>query len=162
MAPRPTPSSGPAAASPTATEPGQFANAPLIRAGRFRARGMALPDRKGATAISLSCLKYFARTRTQYARTARKRMRAESGSRLPSCTRPACRGRRARTSYHGIEKRTAAHACRRFRRKSGEFWRAQFWGYSRIARVPNIAGVGQCPLSGANQKSYAQSEFFWV
>ena len=39
---------------------------------------MVLPDRKGATAISLSCLKYFARTRTQYARTARKRMRAES------------------------------------------------------------------------------------
>jgi hypothetical protein len=28
---------------------------------------MVLPDRKGATAISLSCLKYFARTRTQYA-----------------------------------------------------------------------------------------------
>jgi len=36
-------SSGPAAASPTAIEPGQRANAPLIRAGRFRAQ-TTLPD----------------------------------------------------------------------------------------------------------------------
>ena len=34
--------------------------------------------------------------------------------------------------------------------------------YSRTARVPNIAGAGQCPLSGRHRESYAQSEFFWV
>jgi hypothetical protein len=46
--------------------------------------------------------------------------------RLPSRTGPARRSRRPRTSHHGVEKRTAAHACRRFKRKNGGFWRAQF------------------------------------
>jgi hypothetical protein len=33
---------------------------------------------------------------------------------------------RERSSYHGIEKRTPSHARRRFKRKIGGFWRAQF------------------------------------
>jgi hypothetical protein len=49
-----------------------------LRSGAFP-RAQDGPARsRGATAISLSRLKYFARTRTQSARTARKRMRAES------------------------------------------------------------------------------------
>ena len=46
--------------------------------------------------------------------------------RLPSRARPARRSRRGRTSHHGLEKRTAARARRRFKRKNGGFWRAQF------------------------------------
>jgi hypothetical protein len=33
---------------------------------------------------------------------------------------------RQRTSHHGLQKRTAAHARRRLKRKNGGFWRAQF------------------------------------
>jgi site-specific DNA recombinase len=46
--------------------------------------------------------------------------------RLPSRVGPARRSRRERTSHHGLEKRTAARARRRFKRKNGGFWRAQF------------------------------------
>jgi hypothetical protein len=46
--------------------------------------------------------------------------------RLLARAHPARRNRRERTSHHGLEKRTAAHACRRFRRKNGGFWRARF------------------------------------
>ena len=46
--------------------------------------------------------------------------------RLPSRARPTRRSRHARTSHHGLEKRTAAHARSRFKRKNGGFWRAQF------------------------------------
>jgi hypothetical protein len=41
-------------------------------------------------------------------------------------TGPARRSRRERGSHHGFEKRALAHARRRFKRKNGRFWRAQF------------------------------------
>src|SRR5260370_32746035 len=46
--------------------------------------------------------------------------------RSPACTRPARRGRRERSSHHGVEKRAVEHARRRIKRKNGEFWSAQF------------------------------------
>ena len=46
--------------------------------------------------------------------------------RPPPRTGPAHRSRHERSSHHGLEKRTAAHARRRFKRKNGGFWRAQF------------------------------------
>jgi DNA invertase Pin-like site-specific DNA recombinase len=46
--------------------------------------------------------------------------------RSPPRAHPAHRSRRERSSHHGLEKRTAAHARRRFERKNGRFWRAQF------------------------------------
>jgi hypothetical protein len=59
-----------------------------------------------------------------------RRSNADRGRRLPSqlssCTRPTCRSRRARASHHGLKKRIAAYPRRRFKRKSGGFWRAQF------------------------------------
>jgi site-specific DNA recombinase len=56
----------------------------------------------------------------------RTQANAHRGRRLPvrlsPRARPAGRSRRARTSHHGIEKRTAAHPRRRFKRKK---WRAR-------------------------------------
>ena len=46
--------------------------------------------------------------------------------RSPPRARPTRRSRRERSSHHGLQKRTAAHARRRFKRKNGGFWRAQF------------------------------------
>jgi len=46
--------------------------------------------------------------------------------RLSPRARPARRSRRERTSHHGLEKRTAEYARRRFKRENGGFWRAQF------------------------------------
>ena len=46
--------------------------------------------------------------------------------RPPPRTRSARRSGRERSSHHGIEKRTAAHARRRFKRENGGFWRYQF------------------------------------
>jgi site-specific DNA recombinase len=53
--------------------------------------------------------------------------------RLSSRARPARRSRRNRTSHHRLEKRTAAHARRRFKRKNGGFWRAHFCTENKTA-----------------------------
>src|SRR5450631_2637009 len=45
---------------------------------------------------------------------------------VPPRARPTRRSRCARTSHRGLEKRTPAHARRRFKRENGGFWRAQF------------------------------------
>jgi hypothetical protein len=85
-----------------------------------------------------------------FARTARKRMRIEGGGYrreyLPRA-RPARRNRRSRTSHNGVEERTAAHARRRFERKNGGFWCAQFC--TEVARpkrfellAPQIRSLG--------------------
>src|ERR1700730_134431 len=69
--------------------------------------------------------------------------------RLPARTRPTRRSRRERTSHHGVEKRAAAYPRRRFKRKNGGFWRAQFC--TEVARRrgfelrPEIAGPGLSP-----------------
>jgi site-specific DNA recombinase len=52
--------------------------------------------------------------------------------RPPPRTCPACRSGRERSSHHGVQKRTSAHARRRLKRKNGGFWRAQF--YTEVAR----------------------------
>jgi hypothetical protein len=46
--------------------------------------------------------------------------------RSPPRACPARRSRCERSSHHGVENRTAAHARRRFKRKNGGFWRSQF------------------------------------
>jgi hypothetical protein len=46
--------------------------------------------------------------------------------RSPARARSARRGRCKRSSHHGLQKRTAAHARHRFKRKNGGFWRSQF------------------------------------
>ena len=106
-----------------------------------------------------------------FARTARKRMRTESGGYRRDHLRALAQRvevDRERTSHHGVEKRTAAHARRRFKRKNGGFWRAQFCtevarserfelptlgieircsiqlSYERVCgRLPDLAGQGQ-------------------
>ena len=47
-------------------------------------------------------------------------------SRHSLSTRATRRSRREGGSHHGVEKRTASHARRRFKRKNRAFWRAQF------------------------------------
>ena len=89
------------------------------RADAERAEGAI--DRLGPS-ITPQALKTFARQ-------ARRRMRTEIRRlppRPPPRTRPARRSRRERSSHHGVQKRTAAHARRRLKRKNGGFWRAQF------------------------------------
>jgi hypothetical protein len=86
------------------------------RADTKRAEGAI--ERQGLT-ITTQSIKAFART-------ARKRMRFEGAGYRRDYLRALARSRRARSSYHGLEKRTAAHARRRFKRKNGGFWRAQF------------------------------------
>jgi hypothetical protein len=44
----------------------------------------------------------------------------------PARAGPARRSGRERGSHHGVEKRTAAHACRGFERKNDRFWSARF------------------------------------
>ena len=64
-----------------------------------------------------------------FARQARKRMRDRERRlppRSPARARSARRSGRERSSHHGVEKRTAAHARRRVKRENGGFWRAQF------------------------------------
>jgi hypothetical protein len=46
--------------------------------------------------------------------------------RSPPRARPTHRSRSERAAHHGIERRTSAYARRRFKRKNGRFWRAQF------------------------------------
>ena len=89
------------------------------RADAERAEGAL--DRAGPS-ITPQALKTFASQ-------ARRRMRTEIGRlspRPPARAGPARRGGRERSSHHGVEKRTAAHARRRFERKNGRFWSAQF------------------------------------
>jgi hypothetical protein len=59
-----------------------------------------------------------------FARTARKRMRTESGGYRRDHLRSASKSTR-RNSHHGVEERAPAYARRRFKRKNGGFWRAQ-------------------------------------
>jgi hypothetical protein len=56
--------------------------------------------------------------------------------RSPARARSARRGRCERSSHHGVEKRTAAHARRRLKRKIGGFWRAQLC--TEVARPKTI------------------------
>jgi site-specific DNA recombinase len=88
------------------------------RADTERAEGAI--ERQGPT-ITTQPIKAFART-------ARKRMRIEGGGYRRDYLRAglARRSPRERTSHHGFEKRTAARARRRFKRKNGGLWRAQF------------------------------------
>jgi hypothetical protein len=59
--------------------------------------------------------------------------------RPPARARPARRGRCERGSYHGVEKRTAAHARRRVERENGGFWRSQFC--TEVARPTGLEPV---------------------
>jgi hypothetical protein len=89
------------------------------RADAERAEGAI--ERQGPT-ITPQSIKAFART-------ARKRMRTESGGYRRDYLRALAQRVEVdaqETSHHGLEKRTAAHARRRFKRKNGGFWRAQF------------------------------------
>ena len=89
------------------------------RADTERAEGAV--ERLGPT-ITTQSIKTFARA-------ARKRMRTESGGYRRDYLRALAQRVEVdaeETSHHGIEKRTAAHARRRFKRKNGGFWRAQF------------------------------------
>jgi hypothetical protein len=57
-----------------------------------------------------------------FARTARKRVRTESGGYRAATTSVHLPS----VEHHGLEKRTPAHARRRLKRKNGGSWRAQF------------------------------------
>jgi site-specific DNA recombinase len=97
------------------------------RADAERAEGAL--DRLGPS-ITPQALKTFA----GQARTHAHRQR-RLPARPPSRARSARRSRHERSSHHGIEKRTAAHARRRRKRKNGGFWRAQFC--TEVARPKN-------------------------
>jgi hypothetical protein len=85
--------------------------------------------------------------------TARKRMRIEGGCYRRDYLRALAQRVEvdARTSHHGLEKRTAAYARRRFKRKNGGVWRAQFCTEvahpTRFERVVSTFG-GQRPAFG--------------
>jgi hypothetical protein len=121
------------------------------RADAERAEGAI--ERQGPT-ITPQSIKSFART-------ARKRMRTESGGyrRDYLRARPACRSRRGRTSHHRVEKRTAAHARHRFKRKNGGFLRAQFCAEvahpTRFERVTSTFG-GQRSSHAASREIVSQ------
>jgi hypothetical protein len=82
--------------------------------------------------------------------------------RSPARARSAHRSGRERSSHHGVEKRIAAHACRRFERKNGGFWRAQFC--TELARserfeLPTLGFEVRCSI----QLSYERVRpFRWV
>jgi hypothetical protein len=84
---------------------------------------------------------------------------AQGVRRLPPRLSPrACSARRSRyerNSHHGVEKHTAAHARRRFKRKNGGIWRAQFC--TEMARPrgfePLTFAFGGRPKCGASGTS---------
>jgi hypothetical protein len=91
-----------------------------LKASRDRARTDAERAQDAIERVGPSITPQSLKT---FARQARKRMRTGERrlpSRSPPRARPARRSRCERSSHHGIEKRTAAHARRR------GFWRSQF------------------------------------